>query len=113
MKTDFTFSLHSSTFFMAGRAVITGLFRGVTRHAGTHVGRHLSGNHVPLANGSVTGLACYACRGMHAMAEVNEIRDPVNANPRNRLLLSDGFRQLLNVRAVGLYRLVTAHAESL
>src|ERR1700691_241180 len=84
----------------------------MTRHAGTHIMRRFSGDYVALANRSVAGLACCACYSVHPVTEVNVSRDPVDADPRYRLLVSGGGSHLLNVRAVGLYRLVTAHAET-
>lgn len=101
------------TLFVACRTVITGLRRGMTRHAGTHIVQHLFGDHVALANLAVAGLACCACFSVHTVAEENVRRDPVDADPRNRLLLSGGGSHLLNVRTVSLYRLVAAHAETL
>src|SRR5260221_6656923 len=103
----------NSVLFMAGRAVIAGLCRGMTRHAGAHVVHHLFGDQVALPNRSVAGLTCRACCGMHAMAEIDVSRDLIDADPRNRLLLSGGGGHLLDVRTVHLYRLVTAHAETL
>ena len=51
--------------------------------------------------------------GVHTVAEVDESREPIDADPGNRLLLFGGGGQLLDVRTVGLDRLVTAHAETL
>src|SRR3954451_6971420 len=85
----------------------------MTCHAGTHIVRELFGDHVALANRSVAALACCACVRVHTMAEVNVSREPVNADPRKRLLLCGRGRQLSDVGTVGFYRLMTAHAETL
>ena len=75
--------------------------------------RDLFGDHVAVANRSVAGLACCARFRVHTMAEVNESREPIDADPRKRRLLSGGGSQLSDVRTVGLYRLMAAHAETL
>ena len=98
---------------MAGATVIAGLRRGMTRHAETHIVRHLFGDYVALANRSMAGLAGCACFGVHTMAEVNESREAVDADPGNRLLLFGGGGELLNVRTIGLDGLVTGHAKTL
>src|SRR5262249_48020337 len=85
----------------------------MTRHARTHIVLHLCGDHIALANRSMTGLTCCACLNMHTVAEVDECRDPVDADPWNWLLLFCGGSDLLNVRAVSLDGLVTAQAEAL
>src|SRR5262245_13001562 len=84
----------------------------MTRHTGAHIMRHLLGDHVALANLPVAGHACCACLSMHTVAEVNISRDLIDADPRNRLLLSGGGSHLQNVGTVGLYGLMTAHAET-
>ncbi len=58
---------------------------------------HLFGDHVALANRSVTGLTCCACLNVHTVAEVHIRRDPIDADPGNRLLLFGGGGHLLNV----------------
>ena len=70
------------------------------------------GDYVALANLSVAGLACSAGFSVHPVAEVNVSRYPVDPDPRYRLLVPGGGSHFLNVRAVGLYRLMTAHAET-
>src|SRR5689334_1528972 len=85
----------------------------MTRHTGTHVVRHLFGDDVSLANGSMAGLARCARFGVHTMAEVNESREAVDADPGNRLPLFGGGGELLNLRTIGLDRLVTGHAKFL
>src|SRR5947209_1287032 len=85
----------------------------MTRHAGTHIVRHLFGDDVALANRSMAGLAGCACFGVNTMTEVNESREAVDADPGSRLLLFRGGGELLNVRTIGLDRLVTGHAKTL
>ena len=75
--------------------------------------RHLFGDYVALANLSVAGLACCARFSVHPVTEVNVSRDPVDADPWYRLLVFGGGSHLLNLRTVGLYGLMTAHAETL
>lgn len=103
----------ASTFFVAGATVIAGLPGGMTRHAGAHIVRHLLGDDVALTNRSMAGLAGCACFAVHTMAEVNEIRKAVDADPGNRLLRFGGGGQLLNVRTIALDGLVTGHAKTL
>src|SRR5262249_52443469 len=85
----------------------------MTRDTGAHIVYHLLGNHIALAHRPVAGLTGCACLNVHTVAEVDVCRNPVNAEPWNCLLLSCGSRYLLNVRTVGLYGLVTVHAETL
>jgi hypothetical protein len=49
---------------------------------------------------------------MHTVAEVNKIREAVDADPGDRLLLLCSRSELLNVRAIGLDGLVTGHAKT-
>ena len=97
---------------MAGYTVNTGFVRGMTGHAGSHVVNHLAGDRVAIANGSVAVLACRASGGVYTVTEKDVRRDLVDTYPRDRPLLSGGRRQFLNVGAVGLDGLVTAHAEA-
>ena len=66
----------------------------MTRQARPHIGRHLFGDDVAFANRSVAGFAGYACFGVHTVAEENVSWDPVDADPRKRLLLFGGSSQL-------------------
>lgn len=75
--------------------------------------RYLFGDHVTLAHLSMAGLAGCACCRMHPVAEEHVGREAVDANPWDRLLFFGGCSQLLNGRAIGLHRLVAAHAETL
>ena len=97
---------------MTGRTIGASLGFGVTCHAELHIERDFLGDPVALANRSVADFARCARRSMYTMAEVNERRELIDADPRNRPLLFGGGRQFLDVRAVRLYRLVTAHAET-
>jgi len=74
--------------------------------------RHFSGDYVALANRSMTFLARRAGCGVHSMTEVDERRETVDAHPGYRRIVFGGGRNLLNVWAIGLYRLMTAHAET-
>jgi hypothetical protein len=85
----------------------------MTRHTGTHVVRHLFGDDVAFANRSMARFAGCACFGVHTMTEVNESREVIDADPRNRLLLFGGCGELLNVRTIGLDGLVAGHTKSL
>ena len=98
---------------MAGRTFTLSLCRGMTRHARPHIVHHLLAHHIALADRSMAGLACRACLSVHTVAEVDKCRDPIDADPWNRLLFLRSGRYLLNVRTVGLYRLVATHAETL
>jgi hypothetical protein len=84
----------------------------MTRHAGTHIMGDFPGDYVALANRSVTFLARRAGCYVHSMTEVDERRETVDAHPGYRCIVSGGGRNLLNVWAIGLYRLMTAHAET-
>src|SRR5262249_14196922 len=85
----------------------------MTRHARAHIVHDLLRDHIALANRSVAGLTCCARLSVHTVTEVDERRDPVDTDPWNWLLLFRGGSDLLNVRAISLYGLVTAHAETL
>src|SRR5262249_51917274 len=99
--------------FMAGRAFSMSLCRRMTRHARAHIVHHLFGDHIALANQSMAGLTRCARLSVHTVAEVDESREPVDADPWNWPLLLRGGSYLPNVRAVTLYGLVTVHAETL
>lgn len=105
-------SVHS-TLFVAGRAFTASLCLGMTRHTGSHIMHHLFGDHIALANRSMAGFTCGACLSVHTVAEVDERRNPVDADPWNWFLLFGARRYLLNTWTVSLYCLVTAHAETL
>src|SRR4051812_25291005 len=83
----------------------------MTGRAGAHVVHHLSGHHVALPDGPVAGLAGRARSRVHTVAEVDVLRELIDADPRDRLLVSGRGGESLDVWAVGLDRLVTAHAE--
>src|SRR5690348_2124534 len=85
----------------------------MARHAGAHIVHHLFGDHIALANRSVAGLAGGAGLDVHAVAEVDERRDLVDADPGNRLLLLGRDSYLLNIGTVSPYGLVATHAETL
>jgi len=85
----------------------------MTRHAETHIVRHLFRDDGALANRPMAGFAGCACFGVHTMAEVNEGREAVDSDPENRPLLFGGGGELLNVRTIGLDDLVTGHAKTL
>jgi hypothetical protein len=101
-----------SSFFVTGRTFSVGLFRGMTSYAGSHIVRHFPGDYVALANLSMACLACCACFRVHTVTEVNESRNSVDANPRYRLVVFGRDGHLLNMRTVGFYCLVAAHAEA-
>src|SRR6476619_5267479 len=103
----------SPTLLVASHAVVAGLRRGMTRHAGAHLVHDLPGHHVALPHRSVAGLACDAGCRVAAVAEIDVGRELVDADPENRLLRFGGGGQLLDVRTVGLDQPVTAHAEAL
>lgn len=102
-----------STFFVAGAAGIGRLGRGMTRHARAHIVCYLFGDHVALSNRSMAGLARCACLGVHTVAEVNEARESIDANPGDRRLLLGGCSKFLDVRTLGLDGLMTGHAKTL
>src|SRR5262245_7527827 len=85
----------------------------MARHAGLHVVHDLSRHDVALPHRSVAGLARRARRGVDSVAEVDVGRQLIDADPWDRLLVSGGGSQLLDVRTVCLYRLMAAHAETL
>ena len=74
---------------------------------------HLFGDYVALANRAMACLTCCACLRVHSVAEVDECRDPVDADPWNWLFLFGCGSYLLNVRTVSFDGLVAAHAETL
>lgn len=74
---------------------------------------HLFRDHVALADRPVASLACDSALHVHLVAEVNILRQLVNANPGNRVLVAGGGRELLDVRAVCLDGAMAGQAEAL
>ena len=74
---------------------------------------HLFGDHIAFANRAMACLTCCACLGVYTVAEVDECRNPVDADPWNWLLLFGSSSYLLNVWTISLYGLMTAHTETL
>lgn len=91
-------------------AGVAGLVLPVAIHARAHRDIHLFTDDIALAHRTMARFACRPGLGVRSMAEEYKAGDLVDPHPWDKLLLFCSRRDLGDVRAVSLYRLVTAHA---
>ena len=97
---------------MAHVTLVARLADSMAFHTAFHVVNDFGGQSVALLHGTVALPTRDLCIRVRAVAEEDEIAQPVDAHPRNRFLFLLEGRELLDKRAVLLNCLVTRHALS-